>query len=122
MLFSTIGQFRVFLMMTAAGMLIGAWYALLAGLRRLMQAGFFLSLACDIAFGVGAAGIFTAFLVFANYGELRFFAVAAAILGWGLFAIGLLPPLRAVLYGTKRGLCRICCRIKQNRLSKVIFR
>ena len=40
MLFSTVGQGWVFLWMMGAGAAIGAWYALLAALRRLLRAGF----------------------------------------------------------------------------------
>ena len=67
MLFSTVGQGWVFLWMVAAGALIACWYALLAALRRLLAAGFWLSLAADLAFGVGAAAIFCAALVTADY-------------------------------------------------------
>ena len=55
MLFGTIGQGWVFVWMVAAGALIGAWYALLAALRRLLAAGTWLSLAADAAFGAGDA-------------------------------------------------------------------
>ena len=57
MLFSTVGQGWVFLWMLSAGAAIGAWYACMAALRRLLCAGPWLSLAADIAFGAGAAAI-----------------------------------------------------------------
>ena len=47
MLFSTIGQIHVFLWMAGAGALIGALCALAAALRRLLCAGFWLTLAID---------------------------------------------------------------------------
>ena len=55
MLFSTIGQIHVFLWMAGAGALIGALCALAAALRRLLCAGFWLTLAIDAATGLGAA-------------------------------------------------------------------
>ena len=74
MLFETIGQHRVFLWMLAAGMLIGAWYGGMAGVRRLLAAGVWLSLVCDVIFGIGAGAIFCAALFTANYGALRLYA------------------------------------------------
>jgi len=122
MLFSTIGQFPVFLWMTAAGVLIGAWYAFLAGVRRLLEAGFWLSLISDIAFGAGAAAIFILFLVAANYGRMYFYTLLGAVLGVCLFAFGLLPPLKAFCKALRGILCRLCCSLKRNRLINVIFR
>ena len=58
MLYATAGQGWVFVWMAAAGALIAAWYGVLAGLRRLLAAGFWLSLAADVAFSgyCGAEG------------------------------------------------------------------
>ena len=91
MLFATVGQASIFLWMLAAGMLIGAWYALLAGLRRLLCAGVWLGLMCDLAFGLGAALLFCLALYAANYGALRLYAALAALMGFGLFALGAFP-------------------------------
>ena len=71
MLFSTAGQGWVFVWMLAAGALIGAWYALLAALRRLLCAGFWLSLAAATDLGAGAAVLFCGALVTADYGRVR---------------------------------------------------
>ena len=122
MLFSTIGQGWVFLWMVAAGALIGAWYALLAALRRLLSAGFWLSLAADVAFGVGAAAIFCAALVVADYGRVRLYAILGALAGFALFAAGVFPPARqaaSALAGVAR---RIFVKIRAYRWIKVIFR
>ena len=110
------------LFVIAAGLVIGAWYALLAAVRRILQAGFWLGLVSDIGFGVGAAAIFCAFIVAANYGRVRLFAVLGALIGCGLFAAGLWPPIRALGRSFNREMCRLCCKIKQNRWIKVIFR
>ena len=122
MLFSTIGQGWVFLWMLAAGALIGAWYALLAALRRLLAAGFWLSLAADIAFGVGAAAIFCAALVAANYGRVRLYAVLATLLGFGLFAAATFGPARRAATTIAGTACRIFVKIREFRWIKVIFR
>ena len=122
MLFSTIGQGWVFLWMLAAGALIGAWYAALAALRRLLRAGFWLSLAADIAFGVGAAAIFCAALVAANYGAARLYAVLGACLGFALFAAGVYPPGRRAAGAVARAFRRILVKIRRFRWIKVIFR
>lgn len=122
MLFSTIGQVYIFVWMIAAGLIIGAWYTLMAAVRRLLQAGFWLGLIADIGFGIGAAAIFCAFIVAANYGRVRLFAVLGVLIGCGLFAAGLWPPIRALCRSFAGCICRVCCKIKQNRLIKVIFR
>ena len=122
MLFSTIGQGWVFLWMVAAGALIGAWYALLAALRRLLSAGFWLSLAADVAFGVGAAAIFCAALVVADYGRVRLYAILGALAGFALFAAGVFPPARRAASALAGAARRIFVKIRAYRWIKVIFR
>ena len=122
MLFSTAGQGWVFLWMLAAGALIGAWYALLAALRRLLQAGFWLSLAADAAFGAGAAAIFCGALVAADYGRVRLFDVLAALMGFFLFAAGAFPPARRAAGALAGAARRIFVKIREYRWIKVIFR
>lgn len=122
MLFATVGQGWVFLWMVAAGALIACWYALLAALRRLLAAGFWLSLAADAAFGVGAAAIFCGALVTADYGRLRLFSVAGTLVGFALCAAGLFPPARRAaltLCSMFRNTYEI---IRDNRWTKFIFR
>lgn len=122
MLFATIGQGWVFLWMAGAGALAGAWYALLAGLRLLLRAGFWLSLAADIAFGTGAAAIFCAALVAANYGAVRLYAVAGALLGFSLFAAGVYPPGRRAARAAAGAVRHFFVKIGRFRWIKVIFR
>lgn len=122
MLFATVGQGWVFLWMAAAGALIGAWYALLAALRRLLAAGFWLSLAADIAFGVGAAAIFCGALVAADYGEARLYALLGALLGFGLFAAGVFPPARRAASALAKTARHVFVKIRSYRWIKVIFR
>ena len=122
MLFSTVGQGWVFLWMVAAGALIGAWYALMAALRRALSAGVWLSLAADIAFGVGAAAIFCAALVAADYGRVRLYAALGALVGFGLFAAAAFPPARRAATALARAARRILVKIRSYRWIKVIFR
>lgn len=122
MLFSTVGQGWVFLWMVAAGALIACWYALLAALRRLLAAGFWLSLAADLAFGVGAAAIFCAALVAADYGRVRLFSVAGALAGFALCAAALFSPARRFAAALSGGFCCIFVKIRGFRWIKVIFK
>jgi len=122
MLFSTVGQGWVFLWMVAAGALIACWYALLAALRRLLAAGFWLSLAADAAFGIGAAALFCTALVAANYGQPELYTIGGALLGFALFAAGAFGPMRRaarLLEGVGR---RIFVKVRNYRWIKVIFR
>lgn len=122
MLFSTIGQGYIFLWMMGVGALIGAWYGLLHGLRCLLQAGFWLNLLIDSLFGAGAAGIFIVGMVMANYGSLRLYAVAAAIMGFALFAFGIWPPARAMANAAGRTVRRLFAGIGRLRWIKILFR
>ena len=122
MLFSTVGQGWVFLWMVAAGALIGAWYALLAVLRRLLSAGFWLSLAADLVFGAGAAVLFCAALVAADDGRVRLYGVIGALVGFALFAAGTFGPARRSAAGLSRAARRIFVKIASYRWIKVIFK
>ena len=122
MLFATIHQGLLFLWMMVAGVLIGLWYALTLGLRRLIQAGFWLTLACDLLFGMGSAVILIAALVVGNYGQARPFVILGALCGALLFALGLAPPLNALKRRICRVLHKIMSAIARNRLIKVIFK
>jgi len=88
MLFSTVGQGYVFLWMAIAGLLIGALYTLACGVRRLMEAGFWLSLAIDCVFGLGAAMILVAALITGTYGVVRLYGFLGAAMGELLYFVG----------------------------------
>ena len=122
MLFSTVGQARLFVWMMAAGAAVGAWYVLTALLRRVLQAGLWLTLACDLLFGMGSAVILIAALVVGNYGQARPFEILGALCGALLFALGLAPPLNALKRRICRVLHKIMSAIARNRLIKVIFK
>lgn len=122
MLFTTIGQHRVFLWMAAAGVLMGVWYALLAALRRLLSAGVWLGLLADAAFGLGAAAIFCLALYTANYGQLRLYAALAAALGFGIFILGIFSPGRRCIKTLSGTVNHFIVKIRGNRWISIIFR
>jgi len=122
MLFATAKQGALFLWMMAGGAAIGFWYMLTAGLRRFIQAGFWLSLICDLAFGLGAAVLFILFSVGGNYGRVRFFEIIAATLGALIFAGAAIAPMQALEKLLIRTFRRIKAALSGNRLIKVIFK
>lgn len=122
MLFATAHQGLLFLWMMAGGVCIGIWYLLTAGLRRLVQAGFWLGLGCDLLFGAGAAVLLTGFLISGNYGVLRPFTLIGALLGAMLALFALVEPLYASGRLLSRTGKRIVTALAQNRLLKVIFK
>ena len=122
MLFSTIGQIYVFLWMVGAGVLIGLLYALSAAVRRLLSAGFWLSLLIDAITGLGTGLILFFALVTGNYGQLRLYELLGACAGVLLFTTGIRLPAQQVLSHICRGFRRIFDRIIRSRPIKVIFR
>lgn len=122
MLFSTVGQGALFLWMTAGGMVIGAWYALTALLRRVIGAGFYLSLACDLLFGAGCAAIFILFSVAGSYGRLRLFDVLAALLGMLLFHLAFRRPLDCLGRLIRRGTGRAVAAMAASPLLRRVFK
>lgn len=122
MLYETIGQLHIFAWMLAAGALMGAWYAVTAALRRVLAAGVALSLCADIAFGLGAAALYLAALVTANYGQPRLYTVAAAALGFMLFAGGAYLPGKKAARTILITIRRIIVTLRRHRWINVIFK
>lgn len=122
MLYETLGQHRIFLWMLFSGALIGAWYAFMAGIRRLIGAGVWLGLACDALFGLGAGAIFCGMLYAANHAALRGYAVLAALMGFAAFAAGVYPPGRRAVYAIKCSFEHIFVKIGRYRWINVIFK
>ena len=122
MLFATIHQGLLFMWMMAAGVLIGLWYALTLGLRKLIQAGFWLTLCCDLLFGAGCAVILCAFLVAGNYGALRPFELLGALCGALLCVCALLPPLRALGRWVSHLYSAAAKRLRASRVLQIIFK
>lgn len=122
MLFATVGQGARFVWMLAAGAAVGAWYLATALLRRFIQAGFWLTLACDLLFGAGAAVILIAALVAGSYGQVRPFDILGAILGAIMFGAGILSPIWTFLRYMHNKLCRIVTWLAKKRLINIIFK
>lgn len=104
MLFYTVGQSEIFIAMLYAGMLVGLWYDALRAIRGLLDAGPYLSLAIDLVFSVGCAGILIGFMLRANYMDLRLFALLGALCGLILYGFTLGPLLRRIFTRIFRGL------------------
>jgi len=122
MLFATIAQPLVFLFMLLCGGVIALWYGALSALRQLMAAGPWLSLVCDLIFGLGCAVILILGLVLADYGRLRLYSLLAALCGAALTGFALVGPLKGLLLRARIILQEILTRIAKNRLIKVIFK
>lgn len=122
MLFATIGQGFVFLWMVGAGLAIGVLCAFSAAIRRLLCAGFWLTLLIDALTGLCAGLILIAALVTGSYGQLRLYELLGAAAGILLFRMGVEPPIRRCLCALACLLRRIIDKITGNRLIKVIFR
>ena len=122
MLFSTIGQIHAFPWMIGAGLAIGALYMLCAGLRKLICAGFWLTLIIDVCFGLCAALILIAAALTASYGALRLYEFLGAALGAILFELGLRPPLEWLACAILQRQRLIFKKIASFRPIKVIFK
>ena len=122
MLFYTIGQIHVFLWMVGAGLIIGALYMLFACVRRLLCAGFWLSLLIDVLFGAGAAVLLIIAALTADYGRICLYELLGVVLGAILFELGILPLLERLARTVFRTFRRIGQRISNFRTIKVIFK
>ena len=122
MLFATIGQWKVFVAMMAAGLLVGLVYDLLAALRRLLRAGPLLSLCADLAFGLLSALLLGGALTLADYGRARLYPFLGAGAGLLLYALGPRRLGGTLFRAFARKFRRIWRRIVKFRPIKVIFR
>ncbi|MEE1199051.1 MAG: spore cortex biosynthesis protein YabQ [Christensenellales bacterium] len=122
MLFSTIGQEHIFLWMVGAGLLIGALYGLQRILCKLLEAGFMLTLAADLIFGIAAAAILLLALITGCYGELRLYQLLGVLAGVLLFRTGIEAPLLRFFHRVFRKLRIFYVRLSKFHLVKVIFK
>ena len=122
MLFATVGQGARFIWMLGTGAAIGIWYMLTALLRRFIQAGFWLTLACDLLFGVGAAVILIAALIVSSYGQARPFDILGAAIGALLFGAGILSSIWAILRKIRHKMRHILDILSKKRLINIIFK
>lgn len=122
MLFYTIGQVHIFLWMVGAGLAIGALYTFCALLRRLLCAGFWLTLFIDAMFGFCAAIVLILAALTADYGRIRLYELLGAALGAILFDLGVRPLIEKLITLAACGLGRLFKTITNIRLIKVIFK
>ena len=122
MLFATVGQGARFIWMLGTGAAIGIWYMLTALLRRFIQAGFWLTLACDLLFGVGAAVILIAALIVSSYGQARPFDILGAAIGALLFGAGILSSIWTILRKIRLKMRHILDILAKKRLINIIFK
>ena len=122
MLFATIGQEKVFLVMALCGVLGGAWYWTLARLRTVLRAGPALSLCADLLFGAGAFAFVASGLLFSCHGEVRLFSLLAVLFGLFLFETVARVCSRLVFRPIVRKIRQGMHKIAQSRLFKVVFR
>lgn len=97
MLFSTIGQSRVFLLMTYAGLLIGLYLNADQALRRLFGAGRALSFFMDLFAGLTISAVILCALLLTAGGELRLYALMGALCGYLIWTATLGPLLNRLL-------------------------
>lgn len=122
MLFYTIGQVHIFLWMVGAGLAIGALYTFCALLRRLLCAGFWLTLFIDAMFGFCAAIVLILAALTADYGRIRLYELLGAALGAILFDLGVRPLIEKLITLAACGLGRLFKTITNIRLIKVIYK
>ena len=122
MLFATVGQGARFIWMLGAGAVVGVWYMLTALLRRFIQAGFWLTLACDLLFGAGAAVIVIAALIAGSYGQVRPFDILGALLGALLFSAAILSSIWAILRKIRLKIRHFLGVLSKKRLTNIIFK
>lgn len=122
MLFYTVGQSQIFLSMLYAGLLIGAWYDVARGVRKVLGAGPALTALIDLAFALGCAVLLALALYKANYAQLRVYALLGAACGAVLYAFTVGPLLRFVLSGLGRGLSATGRWLSGTRLIKKLLK
>lgn len=74
---------------------IGLLYDALRGVRWLLEAGPWLNLAADVAFGIGAGAIAIGCVYFAAYGELRAYSLLGMLCGCILYSASVSRLMRA---------------------------
>ena len=122
MLYSTHSQALQLPLILLTGMLMGAVSLLFRGVRRLICAGFWLSLVCDILMGILWGGVFCAGVVIADNGRLRLFHIIAALCGAALFHVAFAIPAAGLTSHIALFLERACRYLSKNRLLRAIFK
>lgn len=122
MLFATMRQGQLFLWMMAAGVIIGLWLGAVSILRRIIRAGFWLTLACDLLFGLGAAVILCGALIWGNWGQMRPFALLGTCIGVLAAVYGVTHPLEQLLIRAGTGIKGMLRRLAEKPLVKFLLK
>lgn len=122
MLFHTVGQSQVFLSMLYAGLAIGAWYDVLRFVRRVLEAGPWLTAALDLVFAVGAAATLVVAMVLSSYGEMRVYCLLGALSGAVIYSFTLSRLLRVLVCRPCAFLARQARKLISTPFAKKIFR
>ncbi len=91
MLFYTVGQSYVFLLMLLSGLVCGAWYGILRRLRRLTEAGKPLTALFDVLFAVGCVPVAAFAMYISNGLDLRLYALLGAACGFTIYISAISP-------------------------------
>ncbi|MEA4898842.1 spore cortex biosynthesis protein YabQ [Bacillota bacterium Meth-B3] len=122
MLYYTVGQWRIFVTMVAAGALAGAWYALMARVARALDAGAWLNAFFDLMIALGVWTIVCAGLLAANYGEVRLYALSGAALGFFAYQLTVKRLVDALLGAVSKIARKLRAWLCKRSLMKKIFR
>ena len=122
MLYYTVGQWRIFVFLFAAGALCGLWHGLFLILSKIFRAGFFLRALLDFAAALGIAVLLTTALLIACDGEIRVFSLLAALLGFLAYRNTVARGLRRLGRWLKPRACALARAIAKNRALQKIFR
>lgn len=122
MLFYTVGQSRVFLIMMYAGLAIGLYLSADQALRQLFSAGRILSFIMDLLFGIASACIILCALMIASGGELRLYALMGALCGYLIYAATLGPLLRRLARTLIKPARAFCLWLRRRTFLQKFFR
>lgn len=122
MLYYTLSQPGEFAAMLLAGAAAGMIALAFSWLRRLMRAGFFLSLACDLLMGLMWAAVVCMSLVVACRGRARAYHFVGMALGCALFLAAVSPLSRAVGRALGRAARAAARRLMKNRLVRALLK
>lgn len=122
MLFYTVGQSQIFLAMIYAGMFIALLYDILRLIRYILTAGRVLTLALDLVFGALSAFLLIAFMMKANYVELRVYALLGALCGFVLYEFTISPIVMLLYRKIKKWLIRFFSALSGTKAMKKILK
>ncbi len=117
MLFHTVGQSYVFLLMLLSGLLCGAWYDILRRLRALTGAGRPLTALFDALFAVGCAPVAAYALYISNGADIRLYALLGAACGFTMYMAAIARMIDAACAFAHN----IICKLRNITILKKIF-